>query len=55
MLIVQLTEIPASDCDSKVKIELLVHLVSFKAAFLEQQVVSTLMNHAADCIKVEQK
>jgi hypothetical protein len=55
MLLVQLTELPSDECDSKVKLELLSQLAMFKEAFLEPRVISTLMVHLADCLKVEAK
>ena len=55
MLLVQLTELPGEQCDSKIKLELFNQLSLFKEAFLEPRVISTLMVHLADCLKVEQK
>jgi len=55
MLLVQLTELPSDECDSKMKLEMLSQLALFKEAFLEPRVISTLMVHLADCLKVEQK
>jgi hypothetical protein len=55
MLLVQLTAQPENECDGKMKLELLNHLVLFKEAFLEPRVISTLMVHLADCLKVEEK
>jgi len=55
MLLVQLTELPSSSCEEIVKLEIYAHLIKFKEAFLEPKVISTLMVHLADCLKVEQK
>jgi hypothetical protein len=55
MLLVQLTAQPENECDGKMKVEIFNHLVLFKEAFLEPRVISTLMVHLADCLKVEEK
>ena len=55
MLLVQPTELPSEDCEPKIKLDLQLNLASFKEAFLEPRVISTLMVHLADCLKVEQK
>ena len=55
MLLVQLTALPEGECDGKMKLELFSQLVKFKEAFLEARVISTLMIHLADCLKVEEK
>jgi len=55
MLLVQLTEMPAKDCESLIKIEILGHLTTYKIVFLEPKVVDTLMSHLADCLQKEEK
>ena len=55
MLLVQLTELPSEECESKTKQEILTSLVRIKESFLEDRVISTLMVHLADCLKVDDK
>ncbi len=55
MLLVQLTELPSQECDGKMRLEILSQLARIKESFLEPRVISTLMVHLADCLKVEEK
>jgi hypothetical protein len=56
MLIVQMTELPTEECESKSKHEILGNLVRIKESFLiEDRVISTIMVHLADCLKIEDK
>jgi hypothetical protein len=55
MMLVQLTEIPAKDCESLIKNEIFGHLTTYKTVFLEPRVIDTLMAHLADCLQKEEK
>jgi hypothetical protein len=55
MLLVQLTELPSPQCESKPKIGITEALYSYKEAFLVPKVIESLMNHLADCLKAEEK
>jgi hypothetical protein len=55
MLLVQLTEQPAEECDPTLKKEFLGFLVDCKQAMLEQRVVATLVKHISDCIQTEER
>jgi hypothetical protein len=50
MMLVQLTEIPAKDCEFLIKNEIFGHLTTYKTVFLGPRVVDTLMAHLADCL-----
>lgn len=49
MLMVQLTELPKDECNSKSKF--FFQLRSYKEAFLSPHVIATLMEHLADCLQ----
>ena len=55
MLLVQLTELPADECEFNIKREIIRNLLCFKEAMLEPRVISTLVAHLADCLQRKEK
>jgi len=55
MLLVQLTELPSSECLAKTRHSVFESLAKSKEAFLAPKVIETLMTHLSDCLQIEQK